>query len=79
MTKISYKLVRMKYLTTHMTTCKSDVSLKHARITSSFFINTIKKQCEKHMLLKQYILLTCLKDTCHFYMWIVGYFLQTDL
>jgi len=39
-----------------------------------FFINTIKNACEKHMLLKKHVILTCLKDTYHFYMWSVGNF-----
>jgi hypothetical protein len=30
-------------------------------------------------LMKKYVLLTCLKDTCQSYMWIVENFLQTGL
>jgi hypothetical protein len=36
------------------------VSFKHVRITY-FFINAIKKICEKYILLKQCVLLTCQK------------------
>jgi hypothetical protein len=38
-----------------------------------FFINAIKKQCERYVLLK-HVLLTY-QETCHFYMWVVRYFL----
>jgi hypothetical protein len=51
----------------------------HFSLLICFFINAIINQCQFLFfiiaLIKKYVFLTCLKDTYHFYMWVVKKFL----
>jgi hypothetical protein len=60
-----------KFFTTHL--WKWHVSFKHVRITC-FFNNMCFSHAFLIALIKNMIL-TCLNDTCHFYMWVVRNFL----
>jgi hypothetical protein len=60
-------------------TCKSDMCPLSMWESHIFFINAIKKNMWEAYAIKTTCVSHMPRDICHFYMWVVGYFLQTDL